>query len=793
MKKGKISNFFAKLFYLKYYKKLKIDEYSVLLESQHGAEISGNIFYIIKELITNKKYSNYKIYLSVKKQSLEKITTILKEYNFNRVNIVILKSLKYYKIISSAKYLFNDNTFLPFFIKKDGQIYLNTWHGTPLKTLGNKIKNDFTGIGNAQKNFIVSDYLLYPNEFTMEHITKDYMINNLTKAKALLNGYPRNTIFFDSKRKENIKKSLDLSNKKIYAYMPTWRGKTGRIDNSANVYLQYYLYEIEKNLNDDEVLYVNLHPIAKKDINFKQYKKIFEFPSQYETYDFLNIADCLITDYSSVFFDYAVTRNKIVLFTYDEETYLENRGLYLNINDLPFPKVKSVDDLLSELRSPKQYDDTEFFNTFNKYESENATKNLCEKIFFNNNTNIIEKEVEHNNKKNILIYSGNLAKNGITTALKNLFNQINLNEYNYYISYSSKRVTKNKNTLISFAKKVNYYPTLGIMNLNLLGKIIAFLYHKRLLNFNLYMSYMKKYFELEKKRLYGNADFSTVIQFNGYEYKKLLLFSTFNCNKIVYVHSNMEQELKLKKNQRKKILQYCYTNYDKVALVTKDIIDCTKFFTNGKTDNFRIVRNVINYKDVLEKSKLDITLDNNTKMNVTYDRLLEILNSKNKKFINIGRYSPEKGHSRLIDCFSRVWNNHKDIYLVIIGGNGKEYDILNEKIENLKCKNNIIFIKSISNPYSILKKCDYLVLSSFYEGFGLVLAEADILGLPVISPDICGPKEFMRKNNGTIVENSNKGICSGMESLLNNEVKTMNVDYEKYNKEAIKEFYDLLK
>ena len=793
MKKGKISNFFAKSFYLKYYKNLKIDEYSVLLESQHGAEISGNIFYIIKELITNKKYSNYKIYLSVKKQSLEKITTILKEYNFNRVNIVILKSLKYYKIISSAKYLFNDNTFLPFFIKKDGQIYLNTWHGTPLKTLGNKIKNDFTGIGNAQKNFIVSDYLLYPNEFTMEHITKDYMINNLTKAKALLNGYPRNTIFFDSKRKENIKKSLDLSNKKIYAYMPTWRGKTGRIDNSANVYLQYYLYEIEKNLNDDEVLYVNLHPIAKKDINFKQYKKIFEFPSQYETYDFLNIADCLITDYSSVFFDYAVTRNKIVLFTYDEETYLENRGLYLNINDLPFPKVKSVDDLLSELRSPKQYDDTEFFNTFNKYESENATKNLCEKIFFNNNTNIIEKEVEHNNKKNILIYSGNLAKNGITTALKNLFNQINLNEYNYYISYSSKRVTKNKNTLISFAKKVNYYPTLGIMNLNLLGKIIAFLYHKRLLNFNLYMSYMKKYFELEKKRLYGNADFSTVIQFNGYEYKKLLLFSTFNCNKIVYVHSNMEQELKLKKNQRKKILQYCYTNYDKVALVTKDIIDCTKFFTNGKTDNFRIVRNVINYKDVLEKSKLDITLDNNTKMNVSYDRLLEILNSKNKKFINIGRYSPEKGHSRLIDCFSRVWNNHKDIYLVIIGGNGKEYDILNEKIENLKCKNNIIFIKSISNPYSILKKCDYLVLSSFYEGFGLVLAEADILGLPVISPDICGPKEFMRKNNGTIVENSNKGICSGMESLLNNEVKTMNVDYEKYNKEAIKEFYDLLK
>ena len=115
-----------------------------------------------------------------------------------------------------------------------------------------------------------------------------------------------------------------------------------------------------------------------------------------------------------------------------------------------------------------------------------------------------------------------------------------------------------------------------------------------------------------------------------------------------------------------------------------------------------------------------------------------------------------------------------------------------EYVESLECKNNIILIKTLSNPYSILKKCDYFVLSSFYEGFGIVIAEADILKKPVISTDIVGPRKFIKDNGGCLVENSEKGLESGIQRLLNNEIKVMNVDYEKYNQEALEEFYDLI-
>ena len=74
----------------------------------------------------------------------------------------------------------------------------------------------------------------------------------------------------------------------------------------------------------------------------------------------MNIADVLITDYSSVFFDFAITTKKIVLFTYDEEEYLAERGMYLELSDLPFPRVKTLDNLLDELRTPIEYDDTGF-------------------------------------------------------------------------------------------------------------------------------------------------------------------------------------------------------------------------------------------------------------------------------------------------------------------------------------------------------------------------------------------------------------------------------------------------
>ena len=101
-----------------------------------------------------------------------------------------------------------------------------------------------------------------------------------------------------------------------------------------------------------------------------------------------------------------------------------------------------------------------------------------------------------------------------------------------------------------------------------------------------------------------------------------------------------------------------------------------------------------------------------------------------------------------------------------------------------------IFLSVFSCAF--LKQCDYFVLSSFHEAFGLVLAEADILGIPVMSTDILGPKGFMEKHGGLLVSNNEEGIYKGMKLMLEGKVKPLYVDYEKYNQDVIGQLETIL-
>ena len=102
-------------------------------------------------------------------------------------------------------------------------------------------------------------------------------------------------------------------------------------------------------------------------------------------------------------------------------------------------------------------------------------------------------------------------------------------------------------------------------------------------------------------------------------------------------------------------------------------------------------------------------------------------------------------------------------------------------------------IYSMLNPIPLLKQCDYFVLSSYYEGFGLVLAEADMLGVSCISTRIVGPSLFMEQYGGYLVDNSTEGIVQGMRDCLAGKVpKQLKVDYEQYNREAAEQFEALI-
>ncbi len=782
----------AKCDYIKYYEDLPIEENVILLESQSATKVDGNIYAILKYITSDEKYAGYKVYLSSWGRHMKKIKAILKSAEIENVELVLYASDEYMRLLASAKYLINDATFPNYFIKKEGQIYLNTWHGTPLKAMGRSVHNDVF-FGNVQKNLVCSDYLLYPNVFTKDVIIRDYMLENISSGSYVLGGYPRNEAFFNNEARTALREQLGLSEMRVYAYMPTWRGTVDKIGYGRNdVYLMYFLYELDRLMNDDEVLYINIHPMAvhaKNDVEIKSLKHIKKFPEKYETYEFLNIADALVTDYSSVFFDFACTRRKIVLFPYDKEEYLEKRGMYLDMDELPFPKVYNVPDLLSELRSEDIRDYSGFVEEFCRFDNINASRQLCDRVILGMDTGLAVEKIPCNGKENVLIYAGNLDKNGITTSLRSLTNSLDLDKRNYYISFCQGKAKKHAAQLVTFNEKINFFAVSEYFNLTVYDRVIRKLFNKNIISAKKYMRYQKNRVNQNFLRAYGNARFDRAIQFCGYEREYILMYSAFEGKNAIWVHNDMISEMKSKANQRFDILQYAYQNYDAVVTVSDDIISSVTKISN-KSDNIITVKNTIDYKTILLRSKESLTLDRTTKCSVSRARFEEIMHSNCKKIINIGRYSPEKGHDRLVNAFYKLWQDNHDIVLIIMGGNSrnKGYENLKNKVKRLGLENNVILLLAVSNPYPIVKACDYFIMSSFYEGLPMVLFEADMMGLPIVATDVSGPHGFLTRYGGTLVENSEDGVYNGLSMLINDEVKTLDIDYDAYNAECIEEF-----
>ena len=551
------------------YMKHPIDDKAILLNSQQGDNINGNMFYILKEL-QNEEYSEYKVYVAYNQEKENEFLQKLNHYKF-KYKLVPINTKKYAKILATSKYLFNDTSFPTYFIKREEQIYLNTWHGTPLKTLGKATANDFFDIANLQKNFAISNYLLYPSGYMMNRMLEDYMLNNIAEGKVMLCGYPRNEIFLNSDRREQIKDELNIKDKKLIAYMPTWRGNVRNVSLEEQLeQIKSYLLEIDKSLKENQVLYVNFHPYVGNNIDFSEYDKIYPFPSEYETYDFLNICDILITDYSSVFFDYALTRNKVILFTYDEEEYLRDRGMYLNLNDLPFPKVIDVQNLIKEINLPKQYNDEEFLKEYCNYESIDMSKKICNHVILNEKTDLIFKDIEKNNKENMLIYAGPLSKNKRTDKLISATKNIEANKYNYYISYITRSVRKNKRQIKELRdNKINYMGQLGNMNnMSRAQTVLISLVGKMKFLYNFLGAKVDKVYKTELKRIYDDISFKGVYIYGKIGVRKIYEFSNMQGRKILYLTEP--------KDFNQKVNKKIYERFDLILSNDADTLELVK-------------------------------------------------------------------------------------------------------------------------------------------------------------------------------------------------------------------------
>ena len=269
-------------------------------------------------------------------------------------------------------------------------------HGTPLKTLGLDVAADFpTKI--KEENFVNKcsrwDYLTVQSDFVANITERCFRF----KKKFLKYGYPRTDILYTKDNTDDIadlKEKMGLPrDKKVILYAPTWRLRN-RFD------LMIDLESFKRSLSDEYILILRLHHLSAS--GWKQPPKddfIYDLTDYDSVEELYLISDILVTDYSSVMFDYAILDRPIFLFTYDMEEYRDKlRGMYFDIEELaPGPIVYTSKELEEAIIN---IDETEkesralrhrFQDKFLQYECANSSEKIFDEVMKNEREGLLSR------------------------------------------------------------------------------------------------------------------------------------------------------------------------------------------------------------------------------------------------------------------------------------------------------------------------------------------------------------------------------------------------------------------
>lgn len=365
----------------------KIDEHMVIFESYMGRQYSDSPKAIYLEMC--EFYPNYKFVWVFKHPE---------NYNLPKNTIKVKYGTKeYYKYYSKSKYWITNSRLNEALIKKNKQIYIQCWHGTPLKKLGFDITapggNAMNTLKDIRKKYQSDskryNYMISPSRYCSDIFKSAFNLSDKVKIKEI--GYPRNDALFKY-NKENIskiKKNLKIpKNKKVILYAPTWRDNEHVAGLGYTYSLEINFDLLKEKLEKEYIVLFRTHYFVANKIELKKYKGFVFDVSDYDNInDLYIISDLLITDYSSVFFDYANLKKPIIFYMYDYELYKNKlRDFYIDLDILPGPIIKNKNEKLlckyieeSDSKFGKYIEKyNQFNNQFNYLDSKNSSKKLIE-------------------------------------------------------------------------------------------------------------------------------------------------------------------------------------------------------------------------------------------------------------------------------------------------------------------------------------------------------------------------------------------------------------------------------
>ena len=377
----------------------KVDNKIIIFCSFNGKSYSCSPKAIYEYMINNPEFEDYKFIWSFRN---------VEKYKFleNNKNTVIVKHLskQYEKYLAQAKYWIFNYKIPDYLYPKKNQVFVQCWHGTPLKRLGCDLihfDNQLNTIKGMKKRYRIEaskfTYFLSPSKFASEKFISAWNLKEIGKENIIIEeGYPRNDFLFNytEEDKLKIKKKLGIENdeRKIILYAPTYRANQHQTG-LGYVYKEEVNFEkLQKEMGEEYIVLFRPHYFIANVFDFEKYKGfVYDVSGIDDINELYIITDLLITDYSSVFFDFANLHRPIIFYMYDLVHYRdESNGFYIDLEELPGVIVENEKDLIEAIKQVNydvEHDEKykKFNEKYNYLDDGHATDRVVEKCIVEKN------------------------------------------------------------------------------------------------------------------------------------------------------------------------------------------------------------------------------------------------------------------------------------------------------------------------------------------------------------------------------------------------------------------------
>lgn len=382
--------------YRGHYRRNAVDAKTVLFESFMGRSYGDSPKALYEAMLADPRFGDFTFVWAFKKPSLYR-----DEPEFARATVVRRGSQAYYEALATAKYWISNSRLPDHVVRKPEQVYVQTWHGTPLKRLGFDIQIETSAAMHTthelQERYAIDarryTHMLSPSAFASEKFRSAFNLDALHDHDIIVEeGYPRNDVLarFTNEDRERIRERLGIpAGRKALLYAPTWRDNQHVSGVGYTLTLPIDFDLLQRELGDEYVILFRAHYFVSNQFDFERYRGfVINASDEPDINDLYIASDLLVTDYSSVFFDYANLGRPIVFYMYDLEAYAsEIRGFYLDLDELPGPIVTTEPELIAAVRAAGTPDEAltekyrRFAERFTSLDDGHASERVIERVF----------------------------------------------------------------------------------------------------------------------------------------------------------------------------------------------------------------------------------------------------------------------------------------------------------------------------------------------------------------------------------------------------------------------------